>query len=454
MSSGFCAGCFAKQQQIDKLREEVARLKQKLGYQQHKNAEGFFGSSTSSAKLPVKPNSAPEKQKKRPGAKPGHPGHGRKRFSAEEADEVIDLYGPDRCPDCGNETEEKEVEERWVIDQPPPKPRRILYRLHKKRCRGCRHCHAPRPSGILSGHLFGNQLLANTVGWHYLHGVPLGRLAAQLKLSRGSLMEAFHRLAGLFEGVKPKLIEEYRQSPVKHADETGWRDRGHNGYAWLFATAQLSIFEFRDTRSAGVPREIFGQQPLPGVLVVDRYAGYNKVPCALQYCYEHLDRDVQDLEKEFPDSAEVREFVGVLSPLLGQAMSLRGKPITDRQFYRRAAKIEKQIKEAVVAPAQHLGIRSIQDIFQKNGKRLYHWAKSRDVPAENNLSERDLRPTVIARKVSFGSQSAKGAKTRGTLMTVLHTLKKRGVDAVARLKQALDALAADPSADPYSLLFN
>jgi len=46
------------------------------------------------------------------------------------------------------------------------------------------------------------------------------------------------------------------------------------------------------------------------------------------------------------------------------------------------------------------------------------------VPADNNRAERELRPLVIARKVSFGSQSDAGAQTREILMTVLHTLKK------------------------------
>jgi transposase-like protein len=88
---------------------------------------------------------------------------------------------------------------------------------------------------------------------------------------------------------------------VKHADETCWRTDGQNGYAWLFCTPTTSRFRFRKTRSASVAKQVFGHQPLPGVLVVDRYQAYNKVPCPIQHCYAHLLRDVQDLEKqEFP----------------------------------------------------------------------------------------------------------------------------------------------------------
>ena len=76
------------------------------------------------------------------------------------------------------------------------------------------------------------------------------------------------------------------------------------------------------------------------------------------------------------------------------------------------------------------------------------------MPLDNNLAERDLRPTVIARKVSFGSQSEAGAKTRGVLMTVLVSLRKQHPDDYEkRFKAALDGLALNPSADPYHLLF-
>jgi len=279
------------------------------------------------------------------------------------------------------------------------------------------------------------------------------KVAALTGVGQHSLVEMFHRLSRLFEKVPAYLIEQYRQCPVKHADETGWRTDGKNGYVWLFATEKWSIFQFRKSRSAEVPKGVFGQAAVPGVLVVDRYAGYNKMPCAIQYCYAHLLREVQDLEKEFPESAEIKAFVSTLAPLLALAMGLRSQPVSDGRFRAEATRVKNQILAAVESPASHLGIRHIQDVFRQNAPRLYHWANNRCVPAENNLAERDLRPTVIARKTSFGSQSDAGAHTRGVLMTVLYSLKKQGVDVAAHLKAVLDQLAWDLQRDPFPLLF-
>ena len=446
-----CPLCLEKQREIDRLKEEIVLLKRRLSYRER--TEGLFGSSTPSSQIPIKANT--EEAKKPRGAKVGHRGFGRKAFSLSEADRVerVDTMVGDVCPLCGGLLEDKGDEFRSVLDIHPVKAQRVIYVHKKKWCRRCRKSFRGEVPGVLPRSLYSNRLLATATTMHYLHGIPLGRVCEQVGVGDGSLMDIFHRMAQIFSGVIPKLIEQYRQAPVKHADETGWRTDGKNGYAWLFATVKISIFLFKKTRSSSVPRAVFGDERLPGTLVVDRYNGYNKMPCKIQYCYSHLLREVQDLEKEFPDHTEITAFVITVAPLVALAMGLRGQSISDVQFLEQASELKEQIKAAMAAPAQHLGIVRIQDIFTEQQGRLYHWSENREVPADNNLAERDLRPTVIARKVSFGSQSDAGAHTRSIVMTVVHTLRKRGEDVAARLTYALDELAKDMSKDPFPLLF-
>jgi len=84
---------------------------------------------------------------------------------------------------------------------------------------------------------------------------------------------------------------------------------------------------------------------------------------------------------------------------------------------------------------------------------MFQWVKSPDIPVENNFAERALRPMVIARKVSFGSQSERGLKTREILMTILHTARCRGHDPAAFLERALDLIAENDLAAVIRLLF-
>lgn len=430
------------------------RLKARLRHQQRTAGEGFFGSSTPSSKVPIKSNASEQQQGKRGGARRGHPGHGRQRVDESEADRVVDIDVGESCPECGGKLEESRGRRsRTVIDIQPIKIRKIVYRMQRKKCTKCGGIFQGKVPGVLPKSLFGNELLSHIAVQHYIYGATLGRLEVQLGTGIGSMIGALHRLSQLFRDVPNRLIEEYRQSLVRHADETGWRNDGCSGYSWLFCTKKISIFRFRNTRSSKIPQEVFGTDKLPGVLVVDRYNAYNKVPVAIQYCYAHLLRDVENLEKELPENSEVNCFVSTLAPLLAQAMRLRSQDISDKKFYQQALALKKKILRVVHKPANHPGIQRIQDIFRDNAQRMYHWVKNRDVPAENNLVERELRPTVIARKVSFGSQSDEGAKTREILMTVLHTLKKRSPDFAARFNSVLDKLADDSSSDLYRLLF-
>jgi transposase len=453
MKRAFCEGCWEKQRRIDQLLAENQRLKDQLRYRTRQATEGFFGSSTPSARRPVKANSPPECHGKPGGGRPGHPGRGRSAFAAATAARVIDIPVARRCPGCGGALAAKGCRPRSVLDIAPPRPVPLLYRLGRGYCPRChRTVQAPLPA-VLPQALFGNELTAHLVWGHYGHGVPLGRLCEQLGVRLGSVIGVLHRLAGLLAPVLSHLVAEYRAAPVRHADETGWRTDGHSGYAWLFCTPTLSLFLFRATRAAVVPQEVLGTEPLAGTLVVDRYSGYNRAPCALQYCYAHLHREVADLGTEFPDSPEVRGFTATLRPLLADAMHLQRQPLLDSAYFTAAAQLKAQIVTTIEQPAQHLGIRQLQDIFRAHPDRLYHWVTDRAVPPDNNRCERELRPTVIARKVSFGSQSDAGAKTREILMSVLHTLRKRRPDAQAHFKWVLDQLAADPQRDPFALLF-
>jgi transposase len=451
-----CRACMKKQEEIYRLKEENKRLKDKLRIQERKISEGYFGSSTPSSKKPVKENSHHSgPNKNRGGAKLGHNGNGRRSLSAEQADRVAAVTIECNCPNCNSaDLEPLDQRERTVVDF-EVKRVNIVYQLARKRCKTCGTVVQAKAPGVLPKNLYSNNLLAHVATEHYVNGIRLGHLERQTGVNVGSLIKAMHQFGSILNDVPDNLIEDYRQAPVKHADETGWRNDGQNGYGWLFGTKDVAIFRFRHSRAGKVAQEVLGTEQLPGVLVVDRYRGYNKAPCDIQYCYAHLLRDVQNLEQEFPDNDEIKKFVQQVAPLLAEAMNLRSLPINDDEFYRRAANTKEAIIKIMNSQANHFGIQRIQNIFRENSHRLYHWANNRAVPADNNFAERELRPLVLARKVSFGSHSDAGAKTRETLMTVLKTLQLRTKNNVrVAFADFLNRLTQNSELDVYKCLFD
>jgi transposase len=450
----YCEACIDKELKIAKLEETIKGLKARLRYRERKDEEGPFGLSTPSSKVPFKENASDEKTRKKGGGVPGHKGHGRGAHTEESADRIIDQDIGTTCPDCGGPLTMKEVRNRTVVESTPTKPEKILYRLSVKECKNCRRVFRAKAPSVLPKSLYGNQITAQIAIMHYFHGITMGRITEMTGISLGSLIDVFHRLRRYFEPLMEALKDAYRQAPVKHADETSWRNDGQSGYAWLFCTALISIFLFKNTRSSSVPKGVFGDKALPGVLVVDRYNGYNKMPLKLQYCYAHLLRDLEKLGKDFPDEEEVKSFTAILIPLLSQAMHLHSQKISDKEYYGKARNLRKKIMKICRSPARHLGVRAFQDIFTTHEDRLFLWVEDRRVPAHNNRAERDLRPTVIARKVSFGSSSDAGAETRSVLMSVIHTLnKRRGEQSLESVfKDILDEIVKNPQADLIPLV--
>lgn len=448
-----CAQCVQLQEEVKRLRAENHRLKAQQRYQQRQIDEGYFGSSTPSSKKPFKANSQAERDNG--GARLGHRGHGRTMIAEQQADDVIALDTEPACPDCHVPLTFLETRDRTVTEVVPVQVKNVIYKLTHRRCPACRRIFRAKAPSVLPKFKQSNSLLAYAATEHYLHHATFGHLAQRLGIRESSLIAAMHHLAKRFKPVPDKLIIEYRQALVRHADETGWRNDGRNGYAWIFVTANLTIFRLRLTRAASVAKEVLGTEPLPGHLIVDRYRVYQTLRCRLQYCYAHLLRAVKDLSQEFPDHLEVQDFVNTTAPLLAQAIKLRNLPITDAIFYQRADHLKLEIQQVMHQQARHAGVQKIQTLFRENAHRLYHWAADRAIPADNNFAERELRKLVIARKVSFGSQSDAGAKTREVLMTTLLTLQKRKAgDVMANFKSALDELVRDPSQEPYQILFS
>jgi len=155
MAVNGCPICLHKQRRIDELEEEIKGLRAKLHYQERQAQEGFFGSSTPSAKLPVKPNTE-QKEKKPRGARPGHEGTGRRSHDEEAVDRTVDVEPEsETCPECGALLEKKGWAERSVIDTARQKPEKITFRLAKRYCPHCRRNVTPQPPGVLPKSLYG-----------------------------------------------------------------------------------------------------------------------------------------------------------------------------------------------------------------------------------------------------------------------------------------------------------
>jgi transposase len=256
-----CAGCFDKQREIDRLKEEVQQLRLKVCANQRKSAAGFFGSSTPSSQIPVKANSLAENQAKKGGAIKGHHGVGRQVFSAAEADERrVAAVAAQNCEVCECGLNRLSSNERGIYELEREQVKKVYYTIERKICPQCRRTVSGRVGNALARVALSNELVAEVAEQHYVLGRTLGQIAERFSINYSTLAESLKRIGKLLEPSLEKLKTDYRQSAVRHADETGWRTDGGNGYSWYFGAENVSLHLFRETRSASVVREVLGTE--------------------------------------------------------------------------------------------------------------------------------------------------------------------------------------------------
>ena len=146
----------------------------------------------------------------------------------------------------------------------------------------------------------------------------------QLELSLGAIVGAVHQVAQKAQPAVTEIRDRIRASPVVHADETGWREDGVNGYVWTFSTPTERYF-LRRGRNKEVVDEALGDS-FDRVLVSDFYAAYHHYPGLKQRCWVHLLRDIHDLKVLYPQDQELARWAAAVHHIYLAAGDLRPSP--------------------------------------------------------------------------------------------------------------------------------
>ncbi len=391
---------------------------------------------------------------KRKGHRPDSKGGGGApaRREPPEPDEVTEQQDvavtEDRCPHCGGQLEHEGWEDAWVTDIPEPRPQVQHFRVQVCRCKGCgatvrgRHPDVAPDQRGATAHRMGDRLMAVAHWMHYDRKISQRNVATVLheltgvQITQGGLAHNANRRAQQLEGDYQAERDRIRQSDVAHTDDTGWRVAGHNAQLMAFATdtqdKPTTVYQIRERHRNDEVREVLPED-WDGVMVTDRGKSYDAKQLEgvkQQKCQFHL---LQSVDKVL-DSAtgEARQFCERLEQLSREAIDLwhqrRENKISLAQYLRRGRQLLRQIDE-------HLKPRELEDpdaqrLLSELGRHhergnLFRFLKDPRVAPTNNLAEREIRPEVIGRKVSGGSKSWKGAKTRERLSTITRTEHRR-----------------------------
>ncbi len=322
---------------------------------------------------------------------------------------------------------------REVIELAPVQATVVEHQYLERRCPHCGGRWLPGPdlAGVVIGQgRLGVGLLSLIAVLREELRLPIAAIQRYLAsvhglaLSVGAIVGAVHTVARCATAVVTDIREQLRASPVLHADETGWRQDGHNGYVWTFSTATQCAF-VRDRRERAVLEREIGTD-YGGVLVSDFYTAYTGYDGRHQYCWAHLLRDVDELVAQHAEDASVRGWADGLHALYRRATAAPAVDPPGRRDQRLSC-------EAVAAAPQRVVCARIT----KHLRELFVCVEDPAVPATNNRAERSLRHLVTVRKISGGTRSPAGTDTRMTLATLFGTWRLQGLEPLAQCRALL-----------------
>ena len=195
--------------------------------------------------------------------------------------------------------------------------------------------------------------------------------------------------------------------------------------------------------------EKFFIEAFGGTLVADFWAAYNAL-CAedKQRCLAHLLRELSTVD-ERNNSAEWKAFAKRLRRLLRDGIRLRKrKDFVPAKYGSRICRIDARLMELARGAYADADAARLAKRLLRHCDEIFTFLDRPEVPFDNNLAERMIRPAVVLRKNSQSNRSERGAAVQSVLMSVYQTLKLRGHDPLATITEALRTYVATGKLPP------
>lgn len=427
----------ALQQQVQSQRERIQQLEEAL-----QAAERAAYRQAAPFRIPEHKHVAAPKP---PGRKAGHPGAYRHR--PDTIDEAIEV-ALCSCPYCGSKdfTNQTQIEQ-IIEDIAPVRPRLTRLTTFQALCSGCaravRSSH-PLQMSLASGAAgvqLGPNALAIAADLNKAKGLSMRKTCAILRdcfalaLTPGGLSQALDRLALKVQSKYEAIAEELRHASVVHSDETSWWVGGAGWWLWVFTNANHTLYLVDQSRGRCVVSQLLGLD-FAGVLVSDCLAIYDDTTALQQKCYAHHHKAIRQAKAQHPHAGE--GFLNELAAMLRAAVVLQQQKadLDPQTFSGLRQALHRRAAQLLDLPRSEPSEEAVRNRLAKQRDHLFTFLDHDGVDATNNLAERQLRPAVIARKISCGNKTKKGALTWQILASLAATCAQRSSSFIAEIARA------------------
>ncbi|EFH82718.1 IS66 family transposase [Ktedonobacter racemifer] len=443
-----------KDRRIEELEGLLMRAVLRIDELERRLAKDSHNSSKppSSDGLGRKPGKQRTKRRKRSGGQKGHQGH--TLMQVLTPDTVI-THRPTHCGHCQCDLREEtgRVKEcRQLHDLPELRLLVQEHQIEEVCCPACQHLTPGSfPLGVDAPAQYGPGVQALAIYLSHFQLLPLERVCealanlCQCHLSEGTLVNWITKAAKTLEPTIQHIKTLLLASSLQHADETGIRVKGLLHWMHVNGTRWLTLYSWHRKRGQEALEHIGIWPHFRGRMMHDRWASYDRYPCAHSLCGAHLLRDclyVAEQEKQ----PWAQEMFDLLLSMAKAAEQWRGQGAKEIPQEERESWIAQYFSVLVSgfaahsaqAPPEH-GImpkrpgrkkqdasKNLLDALLKRADQVLGFLEDLTVPFTNNLAERDLRMMKVQQKISGTFRSAEGATAFCVIRSYLSTMRKQG----------------------------
>src|SRR3954451_18663955 len=416
------------------LQERIRELEAQLG---QNSSNSSRPPSTDSLQAPPQ-RKAPATGRKR-GGQLGHRGAFRALLPVEQVDELVAVV-PERCRYCQEPFPESvgrgrgRVWRHQVVELLPLAVRVTEYQMQVRCCPTCgKRTRAELPPGV-PRRPFGVRLtavIALLSGRYRLSRREVRQLLQdlwQVRLSLGAVVRQEQAQSAALAPIVEEARAAVTQAPVVNMDETGWWQEHQRAWLWTVVTATLTVFRIDRRRGGAVVDGLLGAE-FRGVVGSDRWSAYSRFPAEQRaLCWAHLKVDFQDLVDRGGEAKPVGRWgLAEIERLFALWHRFRAGAFGREELQRRLiplqARMGRLLRRGQASPDRKAA--ALCRELRKWWAALWTFARVEGVQPTNNGAERALRPAVLWRKGSFGTDSEAGSRFAERLLTVVPTCRQQ-----------------------------
>lgn len=411
------------------LQAEVEALRLKL--EKNNKPPTNSGNSSQPPSQDWKGNLPEKRRRRRHGPPLGHEKHEREFIANPEHVVEVKAQVCEHCQTDLSQEAQALVKVNQITELPSARAEVIEVQQYRALCPGCGLEQVGQPpTGLEMNRTFGARLESTVVYYRQEQHLSYQRTLDTLQnmhgvaISQGGIDQIMQRAGREASKHVGTIQADIQHSAVVYCDETGSRVAGQNWWQWVFGSARAVLHLIRFNRSGDVIRDVMdGHQA--EVWVSDCLPAQLMAPAQeRQLCLAHQLRNLQALIDRYPKYAWPLE----MQALFRSAIHLhhqRGQ-LAPPLFHSQVRKLERRCDQLLNRSLRRPQARKLLRRYQKYRDSLFVFLHRADVEPTNNLSERNLRPSVIHRKVIGCFRSGWGARTYAALASVIDTAALKG----------------------------